>query len=123
MAAKTLDITIEQGASFDSTLFIKVPGVGYKDLTGHTARMQIRYSPSSTSALVSLTSPAGTVGGQPEGIDLGGTAGSVRVRMSPTTTAALSFRTAYYDLEVEDSSGVDSRLVQGKVFLSREVTK
>lgn len=118
MTAARLDIKIEQGATYDFTATVRSGGA-YMDLTGYTARMSIRKHPESATALLALVSPAsaGT------GIDLGGTAGTVRTQISATDTAALDFYIAYYDLEIVSGAGKVIRLYEGRVTLSREVTK
>ena len=42
---------------------------------------------------------------------------------SATQSAALDFNSAVYDLEIVSPAGVVTRLVQGTVTLSREVTR
>lgn len=118
MTAARLDIKIEQGATYDFTATVRSGGA-YMDLTGYTARMSIRKHPESATALIALVSPA--VAGT--GIDLGGVAGTVRVQIAAVDTAALDFFIAYYDLEIVSAAGKVTRLLEGRVTLSREVTK
>ncbi|MCC6475110.1 MAG: hypothetical protein IT514_15355, partial [Burkholderiales bacterium] len=88
------------------------------DLTGSTARMQIRPYVESPDAdiLLSLTTANG-------GISLGGANGTISLLASAAATAALDFDTAVYDLEVIDGSGLVTRLLSGMVTLSKEVTR
>ncbi len=86
------------------------------DLTGFTARMQIRESLESTTTLEELTTENG-------GITLGGTAGTVALLISATDTAALDFSTAVYDLELISGAGIVTRLLYGDITLAEEVTR
>ena len=117
MPAAIYDIpAIEQGADFFLDLTYKDDTGAPVDLTGYSARMQIREEISSPTALVSISSASGE-------ITLGGITGTISIHIPATTTAALSFNTGKYDLELEDSAGVVTRLIQGSVTLSPEVTR
>lgn len=87
------------------------------NLTGYTARMQIRESLESTTVLHSMTTdPSG-------GIVLGGTAGTVTLSIPATTTAGFTFDCAVYDLELISSTGVVTAVATGSVILTKEVTR
>lgn len=85
------------------------------DLTGFTARMQIRETIESTTTLVSLTDASG--------ITLGGTAGTIGITISATATALLDFDSAVYDLEVVSAGGIVTPVAYGNVYLNDEVTR
>ncbi len=108
------DIKIYQGATFSQTFTWKDETDTPINLTGYSARMQIRASVDSSSTLVSLTSGSG--------ITLGGAAGTIAVLISATDTASLS-QNGVYDLELVSGSGVVTRLLQGNVIVSKEVTR
>jgi hypothetical protein len=86
------------------------------DLTNYTARMQIRPDINSSTILVTLTEANG-------GIVLGGTKGTVQIVIADTVTAAFTFTTAVYDLDLTDSNGVVTRLLQGVITLDSAVTR
>jgi hypothetical protein len=119
VAAGKLDLTIEQGATFRHTLFVK-QGEGANapaaDLTSYTARMQIRTEVNSTTVLIALTTENGRITITP-------LTGRLDLLISATDTAALAFESGVHDLEIVSSGGEVTRLVQGKVKLSREVTR
>lgn len=117
MAAGVYDITIEQGADFALPLTWKDENGDVIDLGGYTARMQIRETFDSDDYIVSLTSDPGG------GITLGGVLGTVDVAISNTVTSTLPLMKAVYDIELESSSGYVTRLMQGTVSISREVTR
>lgn len=85
------------------------------NLTGFTARMQIRETIESTTTLVSLT--------EASGITLGGTAGTIGITITATATALLDFDSAVYDLEVVSAGGIVTPVTYGNVYLNDEVTR
>jgi hypothetical protein len=112
-----LDLNCYQGANFDYTLTWQAGGT-VVNLTGYTARMQVRDSYDAGTAIVSLTS--GT------GITLGGTAGTIALVLSATATALLDGtpNTQFvYDLELVSGAGYVTRLVEGRFYVFPEVTK
>jgi hypothetical protein len=115
MAAGKYDIVIEQGASFSMTITWKDSTDAPVNLGGYTARMQVRTTHDSPEALVSLTSGSG--------ITLGGALGTIEVAIAPAVTAALPPSDAVYDLELQSSGGDVTRLLQGSVTISPEVTR
>lgn len=124
MTAVTRDLAIEQGATFrlaftwcqsggvDGT-GTPIAGTPY-DLTGCSARMQIRKS-YSTPVLVAIVTD--------DGITLGGTDGTVTIDISAARTDALNVKTGRYDLEIEFPSGDVYRVLEGAVTVSPNVTK
>lgn len=117
MAAGKLKLTIDQGATFTKQLTWKTgtPAVAV-DLTGYTARMQIRPTIESSTVLVSLTTENG-------GIALGGTAGTITLTITATATAAFTWTEGVYDLELVSAGGVVTRLLKGAVTVTPEVTR
>jgi hypothetical protein len=116
MPAANHDILIEQGATFRLELAWKIDGAAV-DLTGYGARMQVRGDAASESAMLSLTSSGGG------GIVLGGAGGTISVTASAAQTAALVGRSGVYDLELESPGAEVTRLVQGHVEISPQVTR
>jgi hypothetical protein len=115
MAAK-YSYEIEQGATFLPPLITWKDETGVAiNLTGWTARMQIRPNVSSDTILVSLTTENG-------GITLGGIAGTIQLTMTADATAALTWADGEYDLELVNGAYV-KRLLRGKVKVSKEVTR
>ena len=110
------DILIEQGATYQKTFTWKGSDETPVDITGYTARMQIRRKKSS----VDFEHEATTENG---GITLGDTAGTVAVLIPATDTAALTITKGTYDLELVDPQGVVYRLIEGGVEVSKEVTR
>ena len=132
MAAGNYSFTIEQGATTDFEIVYKDSNSNPVDLTGYQAKMQLKDSIGGSSTFLTLSSslsPDGT------GLNLSGsggnaaskplTSGSIGIFISHATSSNLTFGTAVYDLEIVSGSGntaVVTRLLQGKVNLSKEVT-
>jgi hypothetical protein len=114
MAAGELDLTIEQGTTYSQTLTWKIDGTAV-NLTGYTARMQARTDVTATTTILSLTQSAG--------LTLGGVAGTIIIALTATQTTALAAGNYVYDLELASSGGVVTRLVQGTLTISAEVTR
>lgn len=117
MVALQRQITIEQGATFKKTITWKDGDGTPKDLTGFTARMQVRASHDSTTKLIDISSTGGE-------ITLGGAAGTIVIVIPKDTTAALSAPVlGVWDLELEDSANFVTRLVEGQARITPEVTR
>ena len=86
------------------------------NLTGFTARMQIRETVESTTTIASLTTENG-------GITLGGAAGTIALLLSATATALLTVDSAVYDLEIVSGGGVVTTVLSGNVYLTDETTR
>ena len=85
------------------------------NLTGYTARMQVRTNYEAEDTLVSLTSSGGD-------ITLGGALGTIAVTIAASVTQGLQLDEAVYDLELVNGATV-TRLIQGRAIISREVTR
>ena len=110
------DIEINQGATYELTVTWKDSAGTAINLTGYSARMQVRETYSSASTIVSLTNGSG--------ITLGGAAGTIAILISATTTAALTAPfSGVYDLELVSAGGVVTRLLQGAATVTPEVTR
>jgi hypothetical protein len=86
------------------------------DLTGWTARMQIRSEIDSTTVLISLTTENG-------GIALGDDAGTIELYISAEDTADIDWDCAVYDLELVNIDDEPDRILAGRITISDEVTR
>lgn len=117
MAVSKLKLEILQGATFRKRLTWKTGSPAAPvDLTGFSARMQVRGEITDTAILIELT----TVNG---GITLGGAAGTIDLYISDTDTTAMTWESGVYDLELVAPSNDVTRLVGGTVVVSPEVTR
>lgn len=114
--AGTHDITIEKGATFNMIATWKDNAGDPIDLTGFTAAaMQVRSKKGSSDKIVDLTLGAG--------ITLGGALGTVTVVISSGVTATIDETEGVYDLELTSAGGDVTRLLEGKVTISNNVTR
>lgn len=126
MAAR-YSFTIDQGATKEFTVVYADADNVPVDLTGYTAKMQIRPNPGSEVLYATLSttiSPNGSglyITGLPSN-PVPATSGSIGVVMSAALTTNLNFGEASYDLELYNGTYV-IRVIEGKVRLNKEVTK
>ena len=111
----TVDLCIPAGATFQRVVKWKADGA-LVNLTSFTARMQIRPTAASATTTLSLTT-------ENSRITLGGTAGTLTLSISATDTAAISAGRYVYDLELVSAGGIVTRLLQGIVTVSANVTR
>ena len=121
MIAGVYNIFCEQGTTFSRTFELQYPdnvdtSIYYPyDLSGYTARMQVRRTIDSPNVLIELTT-------ENDGIEIDTANGKITVFMSAEQTAGLT-SSGVYDLEMVDNGGGVSRVVQGSFTLSFEVTR
>lgn len=111
-------LTIYQGATFRKRLTWKgpLPVQMPIDLTGCTARMQVRHEVESPTVLLELTTANG-------GITLGGVAGTIELFVSDDASTLFTWTAGAWDLEIEFPGGDVHRLAQGSISVSPEVTR
>lgn len=109
----TYDFQARQGATFDRSFTWKPGGVA-ADLSGFTARMQVRRTVRSTEPVVSLTHASG--------ITLGGD-GTVGLLISATIMGALKAWSYVYDIELIDAAGTVFPVLSGNFVVAAEVTR
>lgn len=116
MAAGLYNFIIEQGATFYRkfkwTDKDKVP----RDLTGYTARMQIREHVTNNVVILELNTENGRIVISP-------TEGIVELRITSEDTEDLTFITGVFSLQFTSPDEVVTRLLQGNVTLSLAVTR
>jgi len=110
------NIIADQGSTFTRQLTWNDSAGSAVNLTGYTARMDIRSSiDAAGAAVLSLTTTNGR-------IVLGGSAGTINLTAEATATQAVEAGNYVYDLEVVSGSTV-TRLIQGSFTLRGEVTR
>ena len=113
--SNTYDLCIQQGATFTKVFRWKANGSPV-NLTGWTARMQIRATADAAAALIELTT-------QNARIVLGGTEGTITLNISATDTAGLPAGRGVYDLELVAPNSAVTCLVGGAVTIPRNITR
>ena len=115
-----LKFTIYQGATFRKRLtWTAAPSGAAIDLTGCTARMQVRSEVESPDVLLELTTENG-------GITLGGAAGTVDLYVGAVATSAIAWESGVFDLEIVFPGALPDdvdRIAQGSISVSPEVTR
>jgi len=113
--AKNVDLTIEQGTTFVQAIIAQDSTETPIDVSGYSARMQVRATHGSANTLIDLLSPAD--------IDVGGADGMFTVNIADTVTAALTPGSAVYDFEMIDGLGNVTRVIEGAALITPEVTR
>jgi hypothetical protein len=127
MAAAEYDLFIEQGATFRFTLIYGRkdgttdpqgnPNVTPYDLTGCVARMQIRQRRGGVVLIAATTTNGGII------FDDDLTTGRMVITITDEATDSLTMSKAKYDLEITWGSGDVTRILQGSVKISPNITQ
>lgn len=115
--AATHYLTIEQGTTWSQSVLWKTgtPAAAV-NLASYTARMQLRSTAASATVVLSLTT-------ENSRIALGGALGTITLSLTATETAAISAGRYVYDLELVSAGGQVTRLMEGTVTITPEVTR
>jgi len=114
-----------QGATFTMTITVKDSAGNVQNLTGYSARMQMRTSYDAASATESLTTSNSE-------ISITAAEGNLAFQLEATRTAAIPVdltngkppKTVYvYDLELVDNANTVTKLLYGDVNVYGEVTR
>ena len=100
---------MDQGATFNTTYTFFDQSNSAIDFTTYTAASQMRKSYTSSTAYPFTVSLANN--------------GVITLSMSANATSAIVAGRYLYDLEVQDANGVKSRLVEGIVTVTPEITR
>jgi len=112
MAAGKHDITLEQGATYNMQIRVEENGSPV-DVTNYTFASQIRKSHYSTEVAAQFTTKL-----------VNGPQGSFNISLTDTETSAVdSAFTHVYDVEITSDTGAVSRIIEGTVTVTPEVTK
>ena len=112
MSAATYNFNLDQGADFVLEMIMKEDGA-VKDLSGYSARAQMRKTKDSTEVTATFTCSV-----------VDPAAGKIRMSMTNATTGAITAGVYFYDLEIfTDSDAFVLRLIQGQATVTREITR
>ena len=109
MASKT-HLVIDQGTTFSSTLNLTDDNGDPLDLAGYTANSQMRKWYTSSNSLSFSTSINTSIG-------------TVTLSLSSNQTNAIVPGRYVYDVELTDNSGSVSRIVEGIITVTPQVTR
>lgn len=118
--AQYYEMHIDAGADYVMTVSQEDTAGTAIPLTGYSARMMLKSTYADITPLISLTSE---VGG---GLTIDEAAGEIEINISDTDTATLcddEVTEGVYDLEIESSAGVITRLIDGPWFAHPQATK
>ena len=125
MAAGIYNFTIEQGATFTRIFKYKqADGTPINLDEASEIRMHIRKKIDDTSFITggSFSYTPTSNNGFSIGSGSGTVTNEITLLIPAVSTSAYSFNTAVYDIEI-DNQGTTTRLLQGKIKLSKEVTR
>jgi hypothetical protein len=114
MTPGRFNIKVYQGATFELAPQWKIDGK-YVNVSGYSANMIVRNSPTSPTSIVTLSSANGR-------ILIGNTNGKFTLQLTAGDTGALTAGQYVYDLEVTSSSGTVTRLLEGGFIVYEGVT-
>ena len=111
MAAGKYNFTLEQGTTFNREITVQESGSAM-NLTGYTPRMQMRSTHDSSTIALTFTATVSNA-----------SQGKISLTATDTVTSAVEEGIYVYDLEIESSSSGVTRLMEGKVTVTPEVTR
>jgi hypothetical protein len=106
---------VDQNATFSFIVDYKDPDGVAIDLTGASAKMQVRDTKGGSKLAFTLTSPSG-------GITIDAASGKLTISITPTQTNKLFFPKSSYDIMLTDSNLNKVKILEGFMTLSRSVT-
>lgn len=112
------NVVIDQGADWFLNVYYKDPQGVAINITNYTAALQLRSLPSSSLAVLTLTTA--------DGITITGATGLVAIHATAAQTEAIISGDYYYDLEITSPATPDAivtRLIQGQALVSAQVTR
>ena len=107
---------VDQNATFSFQVqYTEDDEVTAIDLTGASAKMQVRDTQGGSKLAFTLTSPSG-------GITIDGPTGTLTIKITPTQTNKLFYPKSAYDIMLVDANSNKIKLLEGFMTLSRSVT-
>ena len=106
---------VDQNTTFTFIVEYKDDSGNPINLTGASAKLQVRDTKGGSRLAFTLTSPA-------SGITIDPALGKLTIRMTPTQTNKIFYPKSSYDLMLTDSNAVKTKLLEGFLTLNRSVT-
>jgi hypothetical protein len=116
MAAASYDFEIEQGSTLLKPIVWKDSTGTPVNLIGYSAKMQVRQSANADEVLLEMSTSNGKISITPQ-------TGTINLIFSATSTAAINWKRGKYDLELTSPSGDVTRLIEGAITVSKEITR
>lgn len=106
-----VELTLEQGANFNTVLDLKDAAGGILNLSGYSVAAQMRksyYSNTATSFAMTISDPA---------------AGQITMAMTSANTANVTPGRYVYDILLTSGSGIKTRIIEGIITVMPSVTR
>jgi hypothetical protein len=117
--ATSANLLIQQGTTYSARIAVKGSDSLPINLSGYSTRGTSRHSHGSTGVLIDLAPVV--VSGSPANWE-SLASGLVDIALSAASTASLPVAQGVYDVEMFNDAGTVTRILQGKVLISPEVT-
>ena len=111
MSAGTYNFILDQGATFTRQLTVK-DNDSAMDLTGYSVASKMRSTHDSSTVVGTFTCTISDA-----------SAGQITMQMTNSTTAAIEEGIYVYDLEITNSAGTVTRIMEGNITVNPEVTR
>ena len=111
MSAGTYNFTIEQGTTFSRILTLQENGSAM-NLSGYSVASQMRSTHDSSTVVATFTANVSNASN-----------GQITLTMSNSTTSGIEEGMYVYDVEITSGGGVVTRIMQGQVTTTPEVTR
>ena len=111
MSAGTYNFTIEQGTTFSRILTLQENGSAM-NLSGYSVASQMRSTHDSSTVVATFTASVSNAGN-----------GQITLLMSNSTTSGIEEGMYVYDVEITSGGGLVTRIMQGQVTTTPEVTR
>tara|TARA_Y100000590_G_scaffold362009_1_gene418952 strand:+ start:1011 stop:1352 length:342 start_codon:yes stop_codon:yes gene_type:complete len=111
--AGILNLTIDQGSNYTNSITVyQADGVTPSNLTGYTVASQFRKNYTSTAYTAFTTTLVSPY-----------TSGKINMTLTAAQTAAVKAGYYYYDVEITNSAGTVTRVMEGKIHFKPNVTR
>ena len=114
MTPGLVNFVCPQGSTFSRSLTYTLDQIPV-NLSGYSSRLQVRQAHYSENTIVSLASGSG--------ITIGGSAGTIDILISASVTSSFPPGDHVYDLEIVSPSNIVDRLIEGRFYVTPEVTR
>lgn len=122
MAGK-LNLKINQGETYRHSILWKDETKQAVNVSGYTARMHVRENITDSTPLLVLTTEGGVGTDGTISLPSPQSNGEIRLYISAEKTASITWSSGVYDLEMVAPNGDVTRLIEGTVSISKEVTR
>lgn len=115
-ASAPLHLTLHQGDTWAIKITYRQPSGAAVDLSGCTARMQLRPAYASSTVVLEASTSNGRIA-------LNGPAGEIVITVAAADTAAIAAAVYVYDLELTFAGGIVEKAAHGTITVVPEVTR